>query len=169
MIYYYCSFSFESFYVVSIFFPFISFYSLWYIEATKLQGMYIGGGLDSNNMCFPGSVNSGWFVIMLLLARYLFVLHLNFFFCLDIPCLGNLMFIIMWWNQLLKLCLNLLILRGHLKSISNLKISALHSPFWLVSCELYIVHFGWCNIVLVFLWVSILLELSTFFQLVIAF
>jgi len=28
--------------------------------------MYIGGGLDSNHMGFSGSVNSGWFLIMLL-------------------------------------------------------------------------------------------------------
>jgi len=32
-----------------------------------MQGMYMGGGLDSNNMCFAGPVNPGWFVMMLLL------------------------------------------------------------------------------------------------------
>jgi len=33
----------------------------------------MGGGLDSNNMCFAGHVNPGWFVMMLLLFVYLFV------------------------------------------------------------------------------------------------
>lgn len=33
------------------------------LDATKLQGLYIGGGLDSNNLGFAGSVNSGLFVI----------------------------------------------------------------------------------------------------------
>ncbi|KAF1870362.1 hypothetical protein Lal_00003568 [Lupinus albus] len=34
------------------------------LEHARQQGLYVGGGLDSNNIGFAGPVNSGWFVIV---------------------------------------------------------------------------------------------------------
>ncbi|TKY60337.1 Transcription factor TGA1 [Spatholobus suberectus] len=56
------SFCYGSLYIVQyLFFFSFSFFSFTCqsLEATKLQGLYIGDGLGSNNLGFAGSVNSG--------------------------------------------------------------------------------------------------------------
>jgi len=55
-------FTHGSLYIVQYLFFFFFFFFLFsceFLEATYLQGLYIGDGLGSNNLGFAGSVNSG--------------------------------------------------------------------------------------------------------------